>query len=98
MAPIELQLAVRTCHEAAEKIRVGQVQIGTNFSGQYYLPYSVGILQAYAQKHLPNPERFEFGLPIFKRIPVREAVEQLENCHIACFSIYIWNIRLSLAI
>jgi aryl-alcohol dehydrogenase-like predicted oxidoreductase/radical SAM superfamily enzyme YgiQ (UPF0313 family) len=81
-----------------DKTRVGLVQIGTNFSGQYYLPYSVGILQAFAQKHLPHPERFEFGLPIFKRVLVREAVEQLENCHIACFSIYIWNIRLSLAI
>ena len=30
-----------------KKIIVGSAQINNGFSGQYYLPYSIGILQAY---------------------------------------------------
>lgn len=63
-----------------------------------YLPYSVGLLQAYAQKYSPRPERYEFLLPIYRPLPVAEAVEQLRGAHLVGFSVYIWNIRLSLAI
>ena len=35
-------------------IKVGLVQINNSFSGQNYFPYSVGLLQAYAQKHVTN--------------------------------------------
>lgn len=78
--------------------KVGLVQINNSFSGQHYFPYSVGILQAYAMKHLCEPNRYEFLLPIYRRIPVGEAVEQLEDAEIVCFSAYVWNVRLSLAI
>lgn len=79
-------------------IKVGLVQINSSFSGQHYFPYSVGILQAYAMKHVREPERYTFLLPIYGRAPVREAVEQLKGAEIVCFSGYVWNIRLSLAI
>ena len=84
--------------ESARETRVGLVQINSSFSGQHYFPYSVGILQAYAMKHLREPERYKFLLPIYRRVPVREAVEQLRDAEIVCFSAYVWNIRLSLAI
>ena len=80
------------------ELSVGLVQINSGFSGQHYFPYSVGILQAYAQRHLPKPERFKFLLPVYRRIRVAEAVEQLEGADIAAFSAYVWNISLSLAI
>ena len=35
-------------------MQVGLEQINNSFSGQNYFPYSVGLLQAYAQKHLKN--------------------------------------------
>ena len=60
-----------------KKTKVGLVQINNSFSGQSYLPYSVGILQAYAQQHLSRPDEFEFLLPIYSRIAVDDAVEQL---------------------
>ena len=47
------------------RIAVGLVQINNSFSGQNYLPYSVGILQAYAQRHAKNPERFHFLAPLY---------------------------------
>ncbi len=65
--------------------------------GQYvYLPYSVGLLQAYAQQQAPD--RYNFLLPIFKPTPVAEAVEHLQSADIVGFSAYVWNIRQSLAI
>lgn len=78
--------------------RVGLVQINNSFSGQNYLPYSVGILQAYAQKYLRRPEDYEFLLPIYRRIPIEEAGRQLRDADIVLFSAYVWNIRLSLEI
>lgn len=79
-------------------MRVGLVQINNSFSGQNYLPYSVGMLQAYAQKHLRNPDVYEFLLPIYQRIPLEEAAEALKDADIVLFSAYVWNIRMSLEI
>ena len=80
------------------KTKVGQIQINNSFSGQNYFPYSVGLLQAYAEKHLKNPDDFEFLLPIYSRLKVNKALELLENVDIALFSTYVWNINLSLKI
>jgi len=63
-----------------------------------YLPYSVGLLQAYAQKYAMDSERYEFIPAIYKRTQVDEAVEYLSNADVAGFSVYVWNIRISLAI
>lgn len=41
----------------SDKIKVGLVQINNSFSNQNYLPYSVGLLQAYAQKYAQIPAR-----------------------------------------
>lgn len=79
-------------------VKVGLVQINNSFSGQNYLPYSAGILQAYAQAHLERPEDYEFLLPVYQRTPVDEAVLQLAEAEAVFFSSYVWNIRLSLAI
>lgn len=72
------------------------VNQGVNSS--VYVPYSVGLLQAYVQKYAPRPERYEFLLPLFKPVAVEAAVEHLASAHVVGFSAYIWNIRLSLAI
>lgn len=77
------------------KIKVGLVQINNSFSGQNYFPYSLGFLQAYAQKNLENVNRFEFGIPVYKKVPVEEAVEKLSYSDLAFFSTYVWNFKLS---
>ena len=81
-----------------KKKRVGLVQINNSFSGQNYLPLSIGMLQAYAQANLQEPEDFEFLSQIYKRIPVHLAVEQLDGADIIFFSTYVWNWRISLEI
>jgi len=83
-----------------KEINIGLIQIGDSFGdNQYYLPYSVGLLQVYAQKYAKQSSSvFAFDKPIFRRLSVSSAVELLLDKHIALFSVYLWNFRLSLAI
>ena len=78
-------------------MRVGCVQINAEFSGQCYLPYSAGILQAYARRHLRSPQVYQFLLPVFRRDKVADAVAHLDSADIVGFSVYSWNERLSMA-
>ncbi len=77
---------------------IGTVQINNSFSGQNYLPYSVGILEAFARRHLENPERFEFRVPVYRRLGIDIAVDQLMGCDLVGFSVYVWNYEISLEI
>ena len=82
----------------SNKIKVGMVQINNSFSGQNYLPLSLGFLYSYASIHVPEFDRFEFLNPIYKRIKVQDAVRILRGADIVAFSTYVWNHKLSLAI
>lgn len=77
------------------KYKVGLVQINNSFANQNYLPLSIGFLHAYAQKYAKNFNDFEFVNPIYKRLPLAQAVSQLDGVDIACFSTYVWNFNLS---
>lgn len=79
-------------------IKIGFVQINNSFSGQGYLPYSVGLLEAYAKKHLRNVDQFEFLTPIYSRQPTEHAVTHLKDADIVVFSAYVWNTQASLQI
>ena len=78
-------------------MNVGLVQINNSFSGQCYLPYAVGLLQAYVQAHHPTPDALTFRTPVFVRRPVAEIVDHLRGADVVFFSVYVWNERLSLA-
>ncbi|HLN23761.1 MAG TPA: radical SAM protein [Patescibacteria group bacterium] len=82
----------------AETLSVGLVQINNSFSGQSYLPYSVACLEGYVRRHSPTPARYRFLLPVYKRVAVQAAVEQLIDCDVVGFSTYVWNARISLEI
>ena len=79
-------------------IVIGLVQINNSFSGQNYLPYSVGLLESYTKKFAENPDRYQFLLPIYKRMGIGRSVAQLVGADIVGFSTYVWNGRLSLEI
>ena len=63
----------------SDVLTVGLAQINNSFSGQNYLPYAIGLLQAYAERHAEAPGKFRFLLPVYKRIKVEAAVEQLRD-------------------
>ncbi len=83
---------------SGQKLRIGLLQINNSFSGQNYLPLSVGMLQAYAQKYVQQPANYEFLLPIYNRIPVQKAVDSLLDAAVVFVSAYVWNMRISLQI
>ncbi|HKQ94924.1 MAG TPA: cobalamin-dependent protein, partial [Aestuariivirgaceae bacterium] len=79
-------------------IKIGLVQINNSFSGQNYLPYSIALLQTYVQKFSPDPVRYEFLTPLYKRVRIADAVEALKDADLVGFSTYVWNGRISLEI
>jgi hypothetical protein len=82
----------------ARPLNVGLVQINNSFSGQCYLPYSVGLLQSHLAANLSNKERFNFLLPVFVRRSAAQIARLLESADIVLFSAYVWNLQLSLAV
>ena len=62
------------------------------------LPYSVGLLQAYAEQHAADPRSLRFLPPLYKRQPVAEAAAVLAGADVVGLSTYVWNVRLSLEI
>jgi hypothetical protein len=83
---------------ARDPITVGLVQINNSFSGQNYLPYSAGLLQAYAEANAPAPARYRFLAPLYRRVRIADAVTGLVGADIVGFSTYVWNGRISLEI
>ncbi len=80
------------------KIKIGMVQVNNSFSGQNYLPLSLGFLVSYAEFHCKNFDDFEFLSPIYKRVPIKEAVTMYKDCDIVAFSVYVWNNNISMRI
>ena len=79
-------------------MKIGIAQINTSFSGANYLPYVAGLLQSYAEAHLPNSCDLEFLTPLYKRLPVADAVAHFIDADVVGFSLYVWNVELSLRI
>jgi len=78
--------------------KVGLVQINNSFSDQNYLPYSVAMLQAFAQQHVANIDQYQFLPSVYFRGGVSDIAQKLEGASIVFFSVYVWNFRISLAI
>ena len=76
--------------------RVGFVQpnfrSGPAHLNAYYLPYTVGVLWAYALSDPTVKENFTDTVWIFRRDnPETDAKMLAENCDIVFFSTYVWN-------
>lgn len=76
-------------------IKVGFVQpnfqSGPKYLNAYYLPYSVGLLWAYARTNSVIKSSYTDHVWIFRRDPIDQVVEQLSECDIVFFSLYVWN-------
>jgi radical SAM superfamily enzyme YgiQ (UPF0313 family) len=62
------------------------------------LPYSVGLLQAYAVAHLPTEIDIRWLPPVCSPLPVAEVVDLLAGADVVGCSAYVWNIQLTLAV
>jgi len=79
-------------------IKIGLVEIGDSFGEQYYFPYSIGILWAYAEKLLSPEGNYQLLPIIYKRGDVNNYASILSDAHIIFYSTYLWNINISLAV
>lgn len=77
-------------------ITVGLCQISESFGSQNYLPLSVGLLQAYVLRHAPDPRRYRFLAPVYRRSSLDGMTTMLQEADIAAFSVYVWNQNISL--
>ncbi|MDE2095748.1 MAG: radical SAM protein [Patescibacteria group bacterium] len=79
------------------KKRVWLVQVNNRFGNQCFLPYSVGLLQTYAQSFPEIKEAYDFEGFTFLREPVVEAVNRIGSVDVCGISCYIWNFSYSMA-
>lgn len=77
-------------------LMVGLVEFTEPVESRIYLPYSLGLLQSYAQASQPG--QYLFLPPIYRREALKTLRQKLSLAQVVGFSCYIWNIRRSLAL
>jgi putative methyltransferase len=65
---------------------------------QYWLPYSVGCLWAYAQQFDDIKLNWEVKGKIYRRDPIDSVLKKIENPTVCVFSCYCWNEQYNLNI
>ncbi len=65
---------------------------------QYWLPYSVGCLWAYAQQFEDIKKNWSVGKKFYKRDPIEQVLANLDNPAVCAFSCYCWNEQYNLQI
>lgn len=63
-------------------------QQGPRELNAYYLPYTAGVVLAYALEHNPN---WQLGELVWRRDSVEETAQRLRHSDIVGFSTYVWN-------
>ncbi|MDA1334978.1 MAG: cobalamin-dependent protein [bacterium] len=78
-------------------MKVGLTQFNYAMGDQYYFPYSAGCLMSYANHAAPDLG-VEYLDPLYRRMPIEEAVEALISSDLVGMSLYVWNEQFSLAV
>lgn len=63
-------------------------QQGPHELNAYYLPYTAGVVLAYALEHNPD---WQLGELVWRRDPVEETAQRLKSSDVIGFSTYVWN-------
>lgn len=73
-------------------------QVNNQYANNVFLPYSVGLLQAYVQKDPLIKENYEFKELLFLREDVNKVAERWKDADVIGISCYIWNYEYSVAL
>ena len=63
-------------------------QQGPHELNAYYLPYTAGVVLAYALEHNPD---WQLGELVWRRDPIEETAQRLKSSNVIGFSTYVWN-------
>lgn len=69
-----------------------------NDKWRYWLPYSCGCLWSAAQQHNKVTENWRLAEIIFRREPMDDVLDRLDDPAVCGFSCYLWNERYNLAL
>lgn len=83
---------------AMNKIKIQMVQFNNSYGNNVFIPYSVGVLQAFCQKDPVIRESYEFLPFLYRRGAVNEIVQRIGDVDILCLSCYMWNWKLNMAV
>ena len=82
------------------KRNVYLVQVNHSYGRNAFLPYSVALLQAYAQKDPVIREEYSFRGFVYLREPLVDVIQRMQKAppDVVALSVYIWNGNYSLAL
>lgn len=80
------------------KRRVYLAQVSHEYNRQLFLPYTVGLLEAYAKTIPEIADNYDFGGYCCRREPFQDVVSRWQKPDVVGLSVYIWNARYSLAL
>mgnify|MGYP003643303742 CR=1 FL=1 len=79
-------------------INVQLVQVNSSYGNQYFIPYSVGLLQSFSTQYPEITDNFNFKKLIYKQeLDLEEQVKSLGKLDIVGQSCYVWNWHFNLA-
>lgn len=77
---------------------VWMIQTNFQYGNAVYLPFSVGMLQAYAQSQADIASAYIFRGFVYLREPIADVVKRLAGVQVAAFAQYVWNSVYQLAL
>ena len=81
-----------------DKSNLYMFQFSFKYGDEIYLPYSVGMLWAYAETIPEVKKNIENKGFVIARDEPNEVVSRLDNPSIAAFSTYVWNFEMSVTV
>lgn len=73
-------------------------QFNNSYGNNVFIPYSVGVLQAFCQKDAQIMDSYDFLPILYRRDAVDDIVKQIGQVNIICLSCYMWNWKLNMAV
>jgi radical SAM superfamily enzyme YgiQ (UPF0313 family) len=81
-----------------DKVKIQLIQINNSYGNNHFIPYSIGLLQAYIDKYSEIKDRCDFHPFIYSREPLEDIVSKIGHVDILAISCYIWNWNISKSI
>lgn len=82
----------------SDKRKIWLTQINNTYGKGCFLPYSVGLLQAYALTFPEIRDAYEFKGFFYLREPIEDMIARMDSPDVFGASCYIWNNRITLAL